>query len=65
MSRDPVARRLAATALAVALVALVLAGWSAYRSEQELGDLRRAIDRAVDAQQRIPMGPPPTFDTED
>lgn len=62
---DPIARRLASVALALALVALVLAVWSAHRTESELRDLRRAVERAVDAQRPTSLGPPPTFDTED
>lgn len=62
---DPVARRLAAAALAVALVSLVLAGWASWRSERELHDLRRAVERAVDAQAGAPsLGPPLQLDEE-
>lgn len=60
MSADPIARRLAGAALAVALLALVLAAWAAWRSEQELRDLRRAVERAV-----VPgpaLGPPLELD---
>jgi len=61
VSTDPIARRLAAAALAVALVALVLAGWASWRIEGELHDLRRAVERAVDS--RSPsLGPPLQLD---
>lgn len=63
--KDPVARRLASIAVAIALVALVLAGWSAYRSESELREVGRAVQRAVELQRPTSLGPPPTFDTED
>jgi len=63
VSVDPVARRLAAAALAVALVALVLAGWAAWRSEGELRDLRRAVERAVDPGSPS-LGPPLQLDEE-
>lgn len=62
---DPLARRLAAIALALSLVALVLAGWSAWQADSELRDLRIAIERAVRAQHAPTLGPPPTLDTED
>ena len=62
---DAVARRLAALALACSLVALVLAGWGAFRAEAELRDLRRAVQGAMGAQTEVPRRPPPTFDVED
>lgn len=68
---DPVARRLAAAALGAALTALVLAGWSAWRAESELHDLRRAVERAITAQgsaarPSTTLGRPPLeLDTEE
>lgn len=63
---DLVARRLGAAALGVALLALVLASWSAWRAEHELRDLRVAVERAVRGHQSpAGLGPRPTFDTDD
>lgn len=61
MSADPVARRLAAAALAAALVALVLAGWASWRIEGELRALRQAVERAVDGPAPS-LGPPLQLD---
>lgn len=63
--KDPVARRLASLALAIALVALVLAAWNVHRADSELRELGRALERAVTAQRPTSLGPPPTLDTED
>lgn len=63
--RDPVARRLASTALAIALVALVLAAWNAHRMDSEMRELGYAVERAMTAQRPTSLGPPPTLDTED
>ena len=63
---DPVARRLAAAALAVALLALVFSTWSAWQADHELRELRVAVQRAVRGQQLSPgLGPRPTLDTSD
>jgi hypothetical protein len=62
---DPVARRLAAVALAVSLLALVLSAWGTWRSEEELRGLRRGVERAVEAQRGVQLGPRPAFDTEE
>jgi hypothetical protein len=63
---DPLARRLGAAALAVALLALVLAVRSAWQAEHELRELRVAVERAVRGQQGPPgLGPRPTLDADD
>lgn len=61
---DLLARRVAASALALALLALALAAWSAWRAESELRDLRRAVERAIEAPARDPLGPPLEFDPD-
>jgi hypothetical protein len=61
---DPLARRLAAAALAVALLALTTAAWAAWSAEAELRALRQSIERAVPPQPS-PLGPPPALDDEE
>jgi hypothetical protein len=65
VTADPLARRLAACALALSLLALVLAGWGALRAEDELHALRRAVERATGTQRGPSRSPPPTLDPGD
>lgn len=62
---DPLARRLSALALAVSFLALVFAGFSAWRTEAELRALRVAVERALQVQRTPSLGPGPMLDTED
>ena len=65
---DPVARRLAAAALAVSLLALVLAGWalrSQQQSEARLREVGEELQRAL-TPAALPMrGPPLGLDPDD
>ncbi|MEC7521904.1 MAG: hypothetical protein VYE22_18615 [Myxococcota bacterium] len=64
---DPVARRLAAAALGVALVALVLAGWALHtqqRSEERLREIGQELQRNLTP--ALPLqGPGPDLDWDD
>lgn len=62
---DPLARRLAAAALAFALVAVVLAGYSVMLGQQYLEDVRvlgEALER--NAPEPTFIAPPPPLETE-
>ena len=71
MSGDPLARRLAASALACALVALVLAGYAVSLQQERRDELRaltESLQRAVhlDRAAEMPLrAPPPMLDDEE
>ena len=61
---DRLARRLAASALAVALVALALGIFAVVRADQELRAIRQALERALAHQYAPSLGPPPALDED-
>jgi hypothetical protein len=65
---DRVTRNLASAALAVALLALVLAGYAVYaqqRAEENLREIGRELQRAL-TPSALPMrSPPPGLDLDD
>lgn len=67
MTSDPRAQRLASAALAVALLALVLAGYAVYaqqRAEDRLRDIGEELQRSLTP--ALPMqGPPLGLDPDD
>ena len=62
---DPLARRIAAAALAFALVAVVLAGYAVMVSQQYLEDVR-LLGETMERQTRAPslVSPPPQLETD-
>ncbi len=63
---DPLARRLAAMALAVALVALVVAGYAVILGQRYLEDVR-TLGRSLQADApgaASSLGPPPQLDVD-
>ncbi len=67
MKTDPLARRLAAAALACALVAVVLAGYAVMVSQQYLEDVRvlgEAMERTARTAEPSLTPPPPQLETE-
>ncbi|MEM9072379.1 MAG: hypothetical protein AAGE52_27990 [Myxococcota bacterium] len=63
---DPLARRLAAAALATSLVAVVLAGYAVIQGQQYLEDVRVLGQTLESAQQptESTLGPPPQLDVD-
>lgn len=64
MKTDPLARRLAAAALACALVAVVLAGYAVMVSQQYLEDVRVLGEAMERTAQPSLTPPPPQLETE-
>ena len=65
---DRTTRTLASIALAVSLVALVLAGYALYaqqRSEENLREIGRELQRTLTPQALPMQGPPLGFDPDD